>query len=102
MGRSDMTETQFKTKAVRFLKRELPGAWIYHPTDRWVSGIPDLLILYGGWFFAIELKVGNNKSSKLQLVTLKRIGNAGGYCWTSWTMDDIRIICKKIKEAVNE
>lgn len=76
-----MTETQFKTKVVRLLKSELEDAFIYHPSDKWVSGIPDLLILYRGVFAAIELKVGRNKTSKLQDVILAKIAKAGGATW---------------------
>lgn len=85
-----MTESQFKCKVVKLLKAELPGAWIYHPSDKWVSGIPDLLICYHGKFAAIELKVGNNKPTALQLHTLKLISAAGGATAVCWTMDEVK------------
>jgi hypothetical protein len=91
-----MTESKFKCRVVAYLKRELPGAWVYHPTDRWVSGIPDLLILYEGIFAAIELKVGKNQATKLQLIVLQRIGAAGGITAICRDMSDIKKMVQKI------
>jgi len=85
-----MTESQFKNKVVKFIKTELPGAWIYHPSDKWVSGIPDLLICYHARFAAIELKVGSNKPTALQLHTLKLISAAGGATAVCWTLDAVK------------
>ena len=92
-----MTESQFKTKVVRYIKSALPGAWVYHPSDKWVSGIPDLFILYRGVFAAIELKVGKNKPSKLQLITLERLTAAGAITHVCWTMPEVQGVALKIK-----
>lgn len=91
-----MTESQFKCRVVTYLKRELPGAWIYHPSDRFVSGVPDLLILYQGIFAAVELKVGKNKATKLQLIVLQRIGEAGGITRICRDMAGVREVIQKI------
>jgi len=75
-----MRETQLKTKAVALLKKEL-GCWVYHPSDKFVSGIPDIFVLYKGVFAAIELKVQKNPASKLQVITLAKIQRNGGLTW---------------------
>ena len=98
-----MTESQFKTKCVSVLRRELADAFVYHPTDKWISGIPDLFVLYRGVFAAIELKVKKNPASKLQVITLARIQKAGGLTWicrdegNGTGMAQIRCICAMIK-----
>jgi len=92
-----MTETQFKTKTVNMLKKELPGAYILHPSEQSVSGVPDLFILYKGIFAAIELKVGRNKPSAIQLVTLERLGQAGAITGVCWTKEEVIRIVEKIK-----
>jgi len=91
-----MTELQFKIKVLKYLKKELPGAFIYHPSDRFQSGIPDLLILHHGIFAAIELKIKNNQATKLQLVVLQRIGAAGGITRICWDMAGIKEVVQKI------
>lgn len=96
-----MRETQFKRRAVKIIKKELPGCWVHHATDRWVSGIPDLFILYQGVFTAVELKVGKNKASKLQEITLARISAAGGMTWICYGdsgKNEILDVCRAIKE----
>lgn len=98
-----MTESKFKCKAVAIIKRELPGAWVYHPSDKWVSGIPDLFVLYKGVLGVIELKVGRNTASKIQQVVIARIAKAGGMTWicrdsaTEDGMALIRSVCSAIK-----
>jgi len=60
------------------LRREFGDAWVYKTSDRWKSGIPDVLICREGRFFAVELKVGNNKATRIQLYVLEQIKRAGG------------------------
>jgi len=95
-----MNESRFKCKAVAIIKRELPGVWTYHPSDKWVSGIPDLFILYRGVFAAVELKVGKNKASRLQEIMLARIRAAGGMTWICYGdsgKNEILDVCRAIK-----
>ena len=98
-----MTETKYKCRAVKLIKRELPDAFVYHPTDRWVSGIPDIFILYKGVFAAVELKVYRNTASKIQVVVLARIAKAGGLTWICRDsanedgMAQIKAICSAIR-----
>lgn len=91
-----MSESRFKCRVVAYLKRELPGAYIYHPSDRWNSGVPDLLILHQGVFAAVELKVGNNQATKLQLVVLQRIGAAGGITAICRDMAGVKSVVQKL------
>lgn len=71
-------ETKFKTKVLKFLKT-LPGLkWIYKTSDKFATGIPDILFLYEGTLLAIELKVNSNPLSEMQIYQLERINLAGG------------------------
>jgi hypothetical protein len=97
-----MNESQFKCAAVKLLKKELPGAWVYHPSDRWVSGIPDLFIIWRGVFAAVELKVGKNQATKLQEITLGKIAAAGGVTRICRDVAGIREVIEKIKEEAYE
>lgn len=98
-----MSETRFKCRAVNLIKRELPEAWIYHPSDKWVSGIPDIFILYKGVLGVIELKVDRNTTSRIQDVVLARIAKAGGGTWICRDsakedgMAQIKAVCSMIK-----
>lgn len=97
-----MNESRFKCQVVTLLKKQLPVSYVYHPSDRWNSGVPDLLVLYRGTFAAIELKVGKNTATKIQLTTLQRIGEAGGITAVCRTMDEVRAVIQKILLSVNQ
>ena len=77
------------------LKREYPNAWVYKTSDRWVSGIPDILICLEGGFFAIELKVGRNKATKLQDYVLNMIKRAGGSSGVCRSVDEVRDLIER-------
>lgn len=42
------------------------------------SGVPDLLICCNGFFLGVELKAAGGHPSKLQIVNLRKIEEAGG------------------------
>jgi hypothetical protein len=51
-----MLENRFKTKLVNEIKDMFPGCIIIHPDPTEIQGIPDLLILYGNKWAALEGK----------------------------------------------
>lgn len=73
-----MKESALVTKVKEYLKEW--GAYVvkYHGSQFSQIGVPDLLICYNGKFIAIELKVGLNKPTALQLKHLELIERAGG------------------------
>lgn len=85
-----MTEFQLKNKCIRWLKTQ--KLWWYHPSDRFQSGIPDLIVCKEGKFYAIELKIGKNKLTKLQNYVLERIRQNGGQvavCSSLWGLKEV-------------
>ena len=72
-------EKNFENKLKQYLKDQ--GAWLI---KYWAGaaftkeGIPDLLICHKGSFMAIEVKAPKGRPSLLQLITLKKIREAGG------------------------
>ncbi len=71
-----MTEQQFQKKIItRF---ENMGAYVVKTISTNKRGCPDLLICLDGKFIGIEVKVGYNKASKIQLHNLNSIINSGG------------------------
>lgn len=53
------------------------------------SGIPDLLACYKGWFLGIEVKVGKNKPSPIQVVKLAQIEQAGGKAVLAYDLETV-------------
>lgn len=71
-------EKRFETKIKKYLKDR--GCWYvkYFANAFTPSGIPDLLTCINGHFVAIEVKADNGEPSKLQLLNVKKIREAGG------------------------
>lgn len=68
-------------KSVCAKLKTIPDLWFYKTSDRFTSGVPDILGCYQGKFFAIELKDPDKPSKthhKLQLFIINEIKKAGG------------------------
>ena len=89
MKKSPQLEKHFQTKVLKQL-REIPCSYWIKLNDRATIGLPDIVGVLAGHFFAIELKTGT-KPTKLQLHTLKRLMWSGAHCFVSyphtWEMD---------------
>lgn len=75
-------EKNFENCIKAFLKSE--GAWFikYWAGSQFTkSGVPDILACVNGYFVAIEVKGPNGKPSELQLHTIKKIREAGGFAF---------------------
>ena len=84
-----MSEKDLKNQVLKYLKK-FPNVWVYHPSDKWVSGVPDILFLKDRRLWAIELKVGKNKPTKLQLHTLSKINKAGGCAFVAYNLETVK------------
>jgi hypothetical protein len=71
-------ETLFTQKVLRRLRNDLPQVWVTKIMAGSIIGIPDLVGVCGGLFFAWELKVGQNKPTRIQVYVLEQIRKAGG------------------------
>lgn len=72
-----MGEKTLKAQIIRMIKKEFPKAWVWKVSDKFYSGIPDLLVLINGYALFLEIKFGDNNLTKLQEYTIKQIRKAG-------------------------
>ena len=59
-----MLENRFKTNLNRKLKKMFPGCIILHTDPNEIQGIPDLLVLYGDKWAALEGKKDSRASRR--------------------------------------
>lgn len=59
-----MLENRFKTNLAKEIKERLPGAMVLHLDPNEIQGIPDLLVLYGNRWAALEGKRSLNASHR--------------------------------------
>lgn len=85
-----LSETQLKNKVVQFIRKNYPSAWLYKASDRFTSGIPDLIFCKEGLFYAIELKAGTNKATPIQGYVMRQITAAGGRACVCRSVEDVK------------
>lgn len=98
-----MTERQLVTKIEKMLKKHYPSFWFWKVSDKFTSGIPDLVGCYGvdGRMIGIEVKTDVGKLSRLQDYTMKKIKAAGGAVCVARSVNDVALFMERLKEGVN-
>ena len=73
-----MTESKFQSKVITYIKKVCPLTYLVKYDAYIRAGVPDLLMCINGRFVGIEIKVGKNKPTPLQKVSIVKINQAGG------------------------
>jgi hypothetical protein len=89
-----MTERELLTKVERYLKSK--GIWYYKASDKWTSGIPDLIICLQGRFVGIELKTKKGVVSKIQNYIGDKLTKAGGIWAVCRSVNEVEEICQSL------
>ncbi|MFA5117093.1 MAG: VRR-NUC domain-containing protein [Candidatus Omnitrophota bacterium] len=97
-----MTESQLKNKVKKMIREEFPEVYSYKASDRWQSGIPDLLICAWGTFVGIELKTAEGKVAPLQAYVIKCINAAGGIAGVARNVEDARQMILEARERAEK
>ena len=84
-----MTESQLRNKTMLFLKT-VPHVHVDKISDRYTSGIPDIIGCCKGHYFAIELKTVKGVVDPIQKYVMNDINKAGGSA----------TVCRSINEVV--
>lgn len=92
-----MSEKKLQDKIIRHVKkRQSDGVQIHwlkiHGNGVQRSGEPDLIICAQGKFFAVELKHGNNKATKLQLHRLEKWREAGATAAVVRSLEEFKLL----------
>ena len=94
------SEAAFQTKLIQtFRKIGLAQImWWSKISDRYNSGIPDILICLSGMFIGMELKQPTGRVSALQEHTINNIADAGGIVCTSTNIErSLRMLAQALE-----
>ena len=72
-----MLENRFKTNLAKEIKERLPGAMVLHLDPNEIQGIPDLLVLYGNRWAALE---GNRPNQDYYVNLMNEMSFAAFIC----------------------
>jgi hypothetical protein len=97
------TEQQIQKAVFANLKmRAAPGVFAWHPFSGGyrkpkeaaiykglgaIAGLPDVMVIFKGGVFAIELKREGGKPTEIQLQTIEAIRTAGGHACICYGLD---------------
>lgn len=85
-----MSEQKLQSKVLKWLKDN--GYYSVKVVLATKNGVPDIIgCTPEGKFFAIELKVGYNKASKLQEWNIKEIKQRGGIAFVAYSLDEVKL-----------
>ena len=73
-----LTESQIQSKFIKELRTKCPDGFIVKLSDKWVSGLPDVLMVRNGHAIFYEIKSKKGVVSQIQTETMKAIERAGG------------------------
>ena len=85
-------EDSIKRKCVKYLKKiqMQERLWFYCPSDKFYSGIPDILLCFRSKFYWTELKTANGTVSPIQAWTHSEICLAGGFGMICRSFDEFK------------
>ena len=86
-----MTESQLTRKVMLWLRRDL-GCFPLKLSDRWTSGIPDIVVTYKGRTVWIELKTGTGRLSDIQKWTIDKLIQQGSEVHVCRSLDEVRAL----------
>ena len=92
-------ESQIQAKIIKGLRAEFKGAFIWKaaagPYSR--QGIPDILMIYRGRFFGLEVKrPEGGRLSTLQAQSIEAINRAGGTAAVVHSLEEAEAVVKAV------
>jgi hypothetical protein len=94
-------ESDLSRDVIDFLNG-VPECWAYvtHGGPYQRAGIPDVVGVYKGRMYGIELKMPSKYPSPLQRKTLRDICAAGGIGFVAWSLDAVREMIRMIDDEI--
>jgi len=83
-----MSEQKLQAKILKYMTAK--GAYTVKVITASKAGVPDIVMCYEGRFYGIEVKIGNNKPSGLQIANLKKIEECGGIAILAYSLNDVK------------
>ena len=93
---TESTHTVVKRKILKYLKG-LKGGIFCSISDRYTTGIPDIIGIYKGQGVGLEVKTGGGRPSAIQRWILARIKACGGISGVVRSVEDAEKVMEEVK-----
>ena len=86
-------EKKITNQILAYLK-SIPNTWCakIHGGPFQQAGIPDIVGCHRGRLFALEVKSGRGKASKIQNIVMEKIAAAGGIVGIVRSLEDVKVL----------
>ena len=91
-GKSPQLTEKDITKQIRDLLNTIPGLYHWKAWQGPMSqprGVSDIIGVYNGIFFAIEIKKPGGKATPYQTAFINRVREAGGIAFVAWDIETV-------------
>ena len=82
-----MLEQKLQSQIIKYIIAK--GGYTVKVITATKAGVPDIIACLDGQFYGIEVKIGRNKPSPLQLANLRQIAKAGGTDIIAYSLEDV-------------
>ncbi len=87
-----MKEQQLQAQIIRYIQAK--GGYVVKVVQATKAGVPDIICCYKGKFYGIEVKVGYNNASAIQIANIQAINSAGGAGIIAYSLEDVSSVIK--------
>lgn len=93
---SKTPEGKIQSEIIKYLKEN--KIWHIRYNANITYGIPDLIVIYNGYFVGIEVKTPKGRATELQERIKDSIEKAGGYHIFATSVDDVYNLIRRIEK----
>lgn len=91
-----LTEAKLTADTQKYLKMQ-KDTWFYKASDRYTSGIPDIIACVNGKFVAIELKGDGYHPTAVQTMKIGKIMSSGGIAGVCYSLEDVKNLVEQAR-----
>lgn len=91
-----LTEAKLTADVQKYLKMQ-KDTWFYKASDRYTSGIPDIIACVNGQFVAIELKGDGYHPTAVQTMKIGKIVNSSGIAGVCYSLEDVKNLVEQAR-----
>lgn len=103
-GKPKISEAAMQRQVMLWLSLRFKGlpAFFWKASDKFAAGIPDIVGVYKGRMWCIELKVGKNTTTLLQDVTLTKLQASHVPVTVCYSKDEVKAFIEEVISEVDK
>jgi hypothetical protein len=92
---SKTPEGEIQSEIIKYLKEN--KIWHFRYNANVTYGLPDIFVIYQGYFVGVEVKTPTGRATELQKQMKQSIEDAGGYYIFATSVEDVYQLIRKVE-----